>query len=576
MDGGTFVYLIDCIRVDPSPLWGTLAEKELIIHHAAFDLGFLAQKEFVAGRVRDTMILSQILSAGTMERHSLSACCLRYLGRTIDKTEQAGDWSGNLTGAQLEYAAADVEVLVPLADILETKIREAGMESAAKIETRCLPSLIWMARQGVGIDRVRWRARADQAGVEAGNVRELLDQQSPRRPGDLYESSWNWDSPAQVKEALELAGCQLESTGDDALAAVDHPLAELLRKYRLARKRSTTYGASWLDHVADNDRVYPSWRQLGASSGRMSCSDPNMQQLPRGEYRRCIVASGGRVLVKADYSQIELRIAAKVSGDKALLDAYRAGEDLHIRTARNVLGIQHVTKQDRQLAKALNFGLLYGMGANGFRIYAKSQYGLELSEAEARRYKEAFFRSYPGLAGWHSRVRKRKATETRTLAGRRLVLNDKTPDTIRLNAPVQGTGADGLKLALALLWERRNQALGAFPVLAVHDEIVVEADADKTDAAVAWLKAAMVDAMAPFIDPVPVEVELKRRQKREEETKPLAFGPEITGILARFDNETHGRQKFSTRSCDELACNRHRDRAGTFFAQLWRKKKHHD
>jgi len=143
---------------------------------------------------------------------------------------------------------------------------------------------------------------------------------------------------------------QRENTTDETLAAVDHPLAQLLRRYREANKRASTYGTDWLQQVADDGRVYPSWRQIGAASGRMSCSEPNMQQLPRGEYRRCVVAPPGRVLVKADYSQIELRIAAKVSGDKALLAAYHRGDDLHTITARNVLGIVDVTKQDRQLA----------------------------------------------------------------------------------------------------------------------------------------------------------------------------------------------------------------------------------
>jgi DNA polymerase I len=221
------------------------------------------------------------------------------------------------------------------------------------------------------------------------------------------------------------------------------------------------------------------------------------------------VAPPGRVLVKADYSQIELRIAAKVSGDKALLAAYQRGDDLHTMTARNVLGIADVTKEHRQLAKALNFGLLYGMGARGFRQYAKGQYGLDLSEADAHRYRTAFFKSYPGLAQWHRRVRSQRVTETRTLAGRRRLLDAKTPDTQRLNTPVQGTGADGLKLALALLWERRTQAPGAFPVLAVHDEVVVEADAGQADAVAVWLKAAMVDAITPLVAPVPVEVEVK-------------------------------------------------------------------
>ena len=195
--------------------------------------------------------------------------------------------------------------------------------------------------------------------------------------------------------------------------------------------------------------------------------------------------------------------------DESLLEAYQRGDDLHSRTARNVLRIEEVTKQHRQLAKALNFGLLYGMGARGFRQYAKGQYGLDLSQAEAVSYRDAFFKTYPGLAAWHRRVRSQKATQTRTLSGRRRLLDNTTPDTHRMNTPIQGTGADGLKLALALLWERREQAPGAFPVLAVHDEIVVEADADQAEAVVLWLKAAMIEAIAPLVEPVPVEVEVK-------------------------------------------------------------------
>jgi DNA polymerase-1 len=148
------------------------------------------------------------------------------------------------------------------------------------------------------------------------------------------------------------------------------------------------------------------------------------------------------------------------------------------------------------------------MGAKGLRAYALSQYGVALSEEEAGRYRRSFFHAYPGLARWHERVRRQRAPESRTRDGRRRLFDDKTPDTHRLNTPVQGTGADGLKLALALLWERRGQVPGAFPVLAAHDEIVIEAPADRADAAAAWLKAAMVDAMAPLIDPVPVEVEV--------------------------------------------------------------------
>jgi DNA polymerase-1 len=149
------------------------------------------------------------------------------------------------------------------------------------------------------------------------------------------------------------------------------------------------------------------------------------------------------------------------------------------------------------------------MGAKSFRQYAKTQYGLNLSAAEAERYRRAFFKSYPGLVTWHRRVGQSwdRAAETRTLAGRRRL--DVKRFTEKLNTPVQGTGADGLKLALALLWERREEVPGAFPVLVVHDEIVIECDAGQAEAVSLWLKTAMVDGMAELLAPVPVEVEVK-------------------------------------------------------------------
>jgi DNA polymerase-1 len=509
IDEGRFCYLVDCSKVDPSPLWERLAGKDLVLHNAAFDLGFLFQMGFIpAGKVHDTMILAQLLTAGTREPNKLGDCCRRYLGQSLDKTEQRSDWSAELSAEQLGYAARDVEVLAPLLGALKSQLVEAGLEQAAEIETRCLSGLLWMSRMGVAFDRGSWQALGDSARIEAERVKKELDGIAPTDPDALFGGSWSWDSPEQVRQALALAGCPIEDTADESLAKIGHPLAELLRQYRHVRKQVSNYGCDWLKHVASDGRVYPTWKQMGCASGRMSCREPNMQQLPRGDYRRCVVAPPGRVLVKADYSQIELRIAAKVSGDKALLEAYKRGEDLHTSTARRVLGIQHVSSEHRQLAKALNFGLLYGMGAAGFAVYAKAEYSVDLTPQEASRFRSAFFRSYPGLAAWHRKTGQREAAvDTRTLVGRRRLAVQRF--TEKLNTPVQGTGADGLKMALALLWERRADCPGAFPVLVVHDEIVVEADADRADVVAGWLKNAMVDAMHPFIAPVPVEVETK-------------------------------------------------------------------
>ncbi len=189
-----------------------------------------------------------------------------------------------------------------------------------------------------------------------------------------------------------------------------------------------------------------------------------------------------------------------------MLDAYRQGLDLHTLTARRILGKEEVTKADRQLSKSLNFGLLYGMGAKGFRVYARSSYGVELTAAQAKEYRNAFFRAYPCLRKWHTKASGDAAIDTRTLAGR--CRRSVRRFTEKLNTPVQGTGADGLKAALGLLWERRDQTPGTFPVLVVHDEIVVECDEAQAEVVSGWLKQAMIDGMAPLIDPVPVEVEV--------------------------------------------------------------------
>jgi DNA polymerase I len=510
--GSRFTYLVDAFAVDLTPLWEPLAEAELIAHNAAFDLGFLIRLGFTPGRVHDTMLMSQVLftsvrTRGTAPvRHGLKDCADRELGVTIAKELQASNWSGPLSPDQLAYAATDAAIVVPLYRQLTAKLADAGLVRAAAIESSALPAIASMSHAGVPFDRDHWQALATKAKADALRLAAELAETAPPKVDGLFGGTWNWDSPDQVREVLAQVGCPIESTNDAVLAALDHPLANLLRDYRDARKRETTYGGEWLQHVSAEGRVYPRWVQLGANSGRMACGRPNMQNLPRGEYRRCVAAPPGRVLVKADYSQIELRIAAKVSGDKALFAAYQRGDDLHTLTARNVLGIADVTKQHRQLAKAINFGLLYGMGAPAFRTYAKTNYGVELTQDQAQEYREAFFRAYPGLRRWHRSVGDRPM-DTRTLAGRRVLGVERF--TEKLNLPVQGTGADGLKAALALLWQRRAECPNAVLVMAVHDEIVVEVPQTDAEQAAKWLKRCMVDAMAPMVEPVPVEVETK-------------------------------------------------------------------
>jgi DNA polymerase I-like protein with 3'-5' exonuclease and polymerase domains len=504
------VWLVDCFALDPRPLWDLLAERPLIIHNATFDLGFLQRLGFTPGTVHDTILLSRLLH-GTRHRkgfHGLEECVARELGRTLDKTQQKSDWSGALTAEQLAYASLDAALLVPLYEALDARIGDAGLTRVAEIERRCLPAVAWLSAAGVGFDATAWAVLAEEAREKAKVLVRDLDNTAPHRNSFLMDmGAWKWDSPAQVQEVFAQLGYSIERTNDDTLAGIDHPLAGFLRDYRAATKLVSTYGPNWCGESLYSGRIYAGWQQIGADSGRMACRSPNLQNLPRDKrYRRCFIAPDGRVLVKGDYSQIELRIAAKVSRDRPMLDAYRTGQDLHTLTAQQVLGITDVSPEHRQLAKAVNFGLLYGMGAKGFRLYAKSNYELDLTEEQATQYRDAFFQAYPGLRRWHRSIGNQPIA-TRTLAGRRR--QNVKRYTEKLNTPIQGTGADGLKLALALLWERRAQCPGAFPVLVVHDEIVLECDADQAEAVARWLRQAMLDGMAPLIFPVPVEVETK-------------------------------------------------------------------
>jgi DNA polymerase-1 len=376
VDGGRFTYLVDCFAVDPAPLWEALAGKELVIHNAAFDLAFLGRLAFTpAGKVHDTLLLARLLEAGGphFQRCRLADCSERYCGRPLGKGLQRSDWSAGLSAAQLAYAADDADVLAPLYQALRARTREAELGRTAELEARALPAFLWLSASGVAFDRAAWDALTRAAASEAKALAERLDAAAPARPGFLAtEGTWDWDSPLQVKVALEALGIRLESTEDEALARVEHPLAGLLRDYRAAQKQVNTYGTAWSAHVRGDGRIYADWNQLGSVAGRTSCSDPNLQQVPRDpRYRRCFVAPEGRVLVKADYSQLQLRIAAKVAGDRAMLDAYARGLDLHTLTARRITGKADVTKADRQLAKAVNFGLLFGLGAKGLRGYAR-------------------------------------------------------------------------------------------------------------------------------------------------------------------------------------------------------------
>ena len=498
---------------------------ELLFHNAGFDLQFLTQAGLPwPAHLFDTMLMSQVLGAGKAEGN-LSRCGLelvvkRYLSVSLPKEEQRSQWDGPLRLEQLAYAARDAAVLLPLAERLQQDLHTAGLDRVAAIENRCVPALAWLEGAGLPIDAERWFTRAQRDEERVRTLEQQLDTiigQGETATELLLNSAptVNWQSPAQVLQVLRARGHQIDSTHATTLATLDDPLAYALLEYRDAVIRAQTFGREWLEahrHPLTR-RIHAQYIQLGTPSGRMACIHPNVQNIPRSPaYRACIRADEGQVLVKADFSQIELRIAAVIANDPAMLSAFQHRQDLHAVTAARVLNVplDQVEKSQRQLAKALNFGLVYGMGARGLQAYAARHYHIALTAAQANRHRQTFFQAYRGLWRWQQHVaqhfQRKATTETYTLVGRRQLNVRHLP--VALNSPVQGTGADGLKLALARLFEYRHDVPWTRLVACVHDELVAECPGDEAEQTAQWLAHHMTVAMAEILgESVPVAIE---------------------------------------------------------------------
>jgi DNA polymerase-1 len=519
-------YLIDLDRVPEA--WGLLAKaKKIVGHNLLFDLTFAAAYgAYIANpkeRLWDTMIAEKLLDCkeySEPRRHSLKELASK-LGIWLNKEHQTANWGGPLTDEMRRYAAMDAYApyLVYLSQ--RERIAKEGLGKAMAIEMGALPAIAAMRAWGVGVDGEAVKRDWDAHLTE---VRELEKELEPYgrevEPSLTLGEPPNWNRLELIKKVLHRQGLPADETNEEALAPYkDHPFVATLLKWREVTKRGK-FLAGLLEPARRGGRIYADWEPLGAGTGRMTCKAPNLQQTPH-ELRAHIKPREGHVFIKADFSQIELRIAAVMAPDQRMLQAFRDGTDLHTLTASLILSkeTKQVSKEERQMAKALNFGLLYGMGPEGLKNNAQSEYGVSLSLEQATEYRERFFTTYPGLAKWH-RETERKLIEAKnrgergivvsTLAGRQRWVYVKKL-TAALNTPIQGTGADGLKSAVAVFykWLLERGLWGQVRiVLLVHDEIVVEAPEPLALEATYLLTEAMREGMGAIVNKaVPIEVE---------------------------------------------------------------------
>ena len=477
------------------------AEIKKVGQHLKYDKNVLANYDVnLKGIAYDTMLESYVLNS-VASKHNMDSLALNYLGHTTIHFEDiAGKGAKQLTFNQIDleeasvYAAEDADITLRLHNVLWKKLNDEQKlpEILCEIEVPLLTVLAKMEQFGVLIDSQRL---AQQSQDLASRILQL-----EKEVHDLAGESFNLASTKQLQEilytkmslpVLKKTPKGAPSTSEEVLQelALDYPLPKLLMEYRGITKLKNTYTDKLPKMInARTGRVHTSYHQAVAATGRLSSTDPNLQNIPiRTEegrrVRQAFVARPGYKIVAADYSQIELRIMAHLSKDKGLISAFAAGKDIHTATAAEVFGVMldKVTSEQRRNAKAINFGLIYGMSAFGLARQ------LNISRQDAQKYMNLYFERYPNVLDYmeNTRVIAKQQGYVTTVFGRRLYLPDinssnamqrKGAERAAINAPMQGTAADIIKKAMIVV----DQWISTLPldevrmIMQVHDELVFE------------------------------------------------------------------------------------------------------
>lgn len=497
--------------------------------HLKYDTHVLANHGIsLQGIVFDTMLASYVLDA-TATRHNLDDLAKHYLNyQTTTFEELAGKGVKQLTFDQIEidaasnYACEDADITLRLKELFVPKLlAEPSLNRLLHdIEMPVAPILQQMEARGTLLDFAQLQKLSQQMGER---LTELEKQAH-----DIAGTVFNLASPKQLGEILfdklgleggKKTATGQYATGENILEQLEHPLAKVILEHRSLSKLKGTY-TDTLPKMANpvSKRIHTSYHQAVTATGRLSSSDPNLQNIPirsaeGRQIRQAFIAADGYQLVAADYSQIELRLMAHLSQDERLLHAFSMGEDIHKATAAEVFGIplNEVSNEQRRNAKAINFGLLYGMSAFGL---AKQ---INTSRSEAQAYIDLYFNRYTGVKRYMDNIRHQAGDKgfVETLFGRKLPMRDihsKNPsirqaaERAAINAPLQGSAADIIKLAMiAVDAQLKLQQLDAYLLLQVHDELVLEVKNEHVERVKAMLPIAM-SGVANLAVPLLVEV----------------------------------------------------------------------
>ena len=411
------------------------------------------------------------------------------------------------------------------------------MMHVAKLEFDLAQVVADMEETGAPIDQTKWRAKLKKyrEDHEASRLRMLdilyssgrIDEQI----GMFERSGMNISSPKQLLDAFKRLGIEIDNTDEREIALIDHPAARELLVYRSLDKILTAYGETFLDKIHPfTGRIHADFQQLGTETGRFSCKDPNLQQMP-DEFRQCVSAAPDWVIVGADYSQIELRILAELSGDPKFIAAFTSGQDLHKSTASMMLGVpmDAVTKEQRFMAKTINFGISYGMGPgklmDTLNAEAHKNGTAKYTFPQVKEMLDKYKGTYRQVNRWLTEASNKAFIhmESSTMYGRKRFYRRPDPTTMTeedynnqvggikrkgANSPIQGTNADITKLAMQMVYDNlRDGGFNAKIIIQVHDEIVVLSSRRQAEAVRDVVVSSMIDAGKMLLKKVPVVAE---------------------------------------------------------------------
>lgn len=507
-------------------------ESSLIIgHNLKFEQKFLKHHYGInLNCVYDTWLAEIAISGGLQAGRrgtSLKDLAKKYCNIDMSKEAQTTFKKGQpLTPEQIKYAALDVQVLPTIYQAQQRQIKALNLEETVKIEMSAVPGVAWLELSGMPINKAGLedlRIKTLEKKYQALNkILEFLKDGNTEQQRTLSGEqvfNVNLNSPEQLKAILNNIGIACKSTSEAELRKFEHPVIDLILEYKEAEKMLNTFIEKQAGFIDKNTgRIHANFNQYGAHSGRFTCNKPNLQQQPNNqEWRNIYQAEEGNKIITADYSQIELRILAEVSGDKSFISAYETGQDLHKLTASKIFNkpLEEVTKQERHVSKTVNFGTVYGIGAKGLKSNLE-QAGIKVTEEEAKEFIKGFYEGYPGVAQY---LRNAQAEGLRFCSIRnkanRFIKFDKPIDEQQegyikrqcQNMPIQSLCADMIKIAISSL-HRRLEPQGVKFINCVHDELVFECSQDKAQEAADIIKEEMEKAGKLYLEKIPVIAEV--------------------------------------------------------------------